>query len=361
MKASHGTERGGRLGRARRGAVALASLMFLALPGGCLGPGLVTRDWAPIQVEEGKSKARGWPAAPAAPRIRYIGSLRANLGAKPSGWSRLWNAITGLGGDSEQLVRPLGIALDEADNICLADPGAGAVYFLDDARRRLTRWTRIGDLEFISPVAVAKKGDTLFVADTGRGDVVAFAADGRLLFNITNVLRRPAGLALAGDRLLVADSLLHSVLVFDLQGNLRAEIGERGEGPGQFNFPTHVATDAGGRIYVTDALNGRIQVLDSNLHYLRQIGSMGDGSGHFSRPKGVAVDTAGRVYAVDALFDNVQIFDDQGRFLMDWGTAGSQAGEFWMPAGIAIGRGNRLFVVDSYNRRVEVFQYVGAP
>lgn len=335
--------------------------MLLVLSEGCQSPGLVTYDWAPDWVQESNPKVLVWPAAPAAPRIRYVGSLGADLDVKPSRWSRVWNAVTGKGTVSAQLIRPLGIALDEAGNICLADPGAGAVFLLDNTRGRLIRWTRIGDIEFSSPVAVAKRGDTIFVADTGRGDVVAFTQDGGLLFDITNTLVRPAGLALAGNRLLVADAQLQSILVFDLQGKLQAEIGERGEGPGQFNYPTHLSTDVRGRVYVTDALNCRIQVLDSDLQHQRQIGSMGDSSGHFSRPKGVAVDNADRVYAVDALFDNVQVFDEQGRFLMDWGRAGSQAGEFWMPAGIAIDRNNRIFVVDSYNRRIEVFQYIGVP
>lgn len=347
--------------RRERGPVWAAAVCVLAAvwASGCRSLDVATYEWAPTPAPE--SPTRVWPPAPAAPRIRYVGSVAADLGVRPSRGARIVNAIVGAGKPAERLIRPMGIALDEADNVCLTDPEAGAVCFFDVAQRRLTRWTRIGNVEFISPVAVAKRAETLFVADTQRNEVIAFTRSGTLLFSITNMLRRPAGLAIAGDRLFVADAQLHCLLVFDLQGRLLDEVGERGEGPGQFNFPTHVSTDARGNIYVTDSMNNRIQVFDPRLVYRCQMGGEGGGSGHFNRPKGVAADSFGHVYAADALFDNIQVFDQTGRFLMDWGTAGSGPGEFWMPAGLAISRGNRIFVVDSYNRRVQMFQYIGEP
>ena len=172
----------------------------------------------------------------------------------------------------------------------------------------------------------------------------------------------PSGMTLTmatGDRLYVVDSQLNGVVVFDLQGKFVKQFGERGAGPGEFNFPTHVTADSQGFLWVTDSLNGRIQKFDRQGNYQGRIGSPGDSSGHFSRPKGAALDSLGRVYVVDGLFGNVQIFDPDGRLLLALGQAGSQAGEFWLPNGIAISRDNRIFVADSYNRRVQILKYVG--
>ena len=89
--------------------------------------------------------------------------------------------------------------------------------------------------------------------------------------------------------------------MFDSDGELLGGIGERGVGPGQFNFPTNVALDATGRLYVTDSLNFRVQVFDSRARAAsRQIGGQGDMPGYFSQPKGLAVDGEDHLYVVDA-------------------------------------------------------------
>ena len=104
-----------------------------------------------------------------------------------------------------------------------------------------------------------------------------------------------------------------------------------GNGPGEFNFPTHIAADRQGDLYVTDSMNSRIVRLDPEGRFKNQIGAQGDGPGHFSRPKGVAVDTFGHVYVMDAVFDNIQIFDREGQYLLALGELGSEPGQFWLP------------------------------
>lgn len=299
-----------------------------------------------------------WPAAPAAPRVRWDGLVSAptDLGLPVPLLSRLGNFLTGGERGREQLVRPFGVAVDEDGNLCVTDPGAGAVCFYDLKHRQYRRWTKTGAEPFDSPVAVAKRAGVIYVADSGRQEVVALDEQGRVQWRIREESDRPSGLAVDGDRLFVACSNTHLVRIYDLQGHRLSQFGGRGAEPGKFNFPTHVAADGRGAVYVTDAMNSRVQVFDRDGGFRRAIGSLGDGSGHFSRPKGVTVDAHGRVFVSDALFDNIQIFDREGRFLLDFGTAGSLHGEFWMPAGIAIGPDGRIYVADSYNRRLQVFQ-----
>jgi DNA-binding beta-propeller fold protein YncE len=303
----------------------------------------------------------GWPPPPAEPCVVFVQSITgpADVGVKPPALKRFANWVTGGGHDSAQLVKPFGIALDDAGNLLVTDTGANAVCCLDRARKKWLRWEQVGKIRFASPVAVARHHDTIFVADSGLGKVLAFEPNGKLLFEITRELERPSGLAISGDKLLVADSQRNQVVIYDLRGGFISSFGHRGGNPGEFNFPTHIATDARGCIYVTDSLNCRIQVFDASGQFLRVIGSPGDGPGHFSRPKGVAVDQLGHSYVVDALFDNVQIFDDQSRLLLNWGETGPDPGQFWLPNGIAISRENDIYVADSYNRRIQVFRYTG--
>jgi DNA-binding beta-propeller fold protein YncE len=307
------------------------------------------------------STNRVWPAPPDAPRVAYVRSIArpADAGARQSGFRRLANWISGATKGNENLAKPFGAAFDDSGNLCLTDTGANTVSCYDERKKEWRQWDRAGNLRFSSPVAVAKKGKTLFVADSGLGAVVAFDTDGKLLFRIDHDLERPSGLAIRGEQLWVADSQRHCVVVFDLRGKLVSEFGRRGTGPGEFNFPTHLAIDTDGRLYVTDSMNNRVQIFDGTGRFESQIGRAGDGPGCFSRPKGVAVDTFGHVYVVDALFGNIQVFDRTGRLLLDLGGPGADAGEFSLPNGIAIAPDNRIFVADSYNHRVQVLKYVG--
>jgi DNA-binding beta-propeller fold protein YncE len=307
--------------------------------------------------------APAWPPPPDDACVVYVRDISrpADIGAKPSPFSRLADWITGMGRDKGRLDKPFGLALDDGGNLLVTDMGAHAVCFLDLSRKKWIRWESAGKTRFISPVAVARHGSTFFVADSALGKVMAFDGKGKLQFEITRELERPSGIALLGDRLLVTDSQRHQVVLYDLGGKFISKFGRRGSGPGEFNFPTHVNVDAAGRIYVTDSLNNRIQVFDANGQFQRAFGSAGDGPGHFSRPKGVAVDRSGHVYVVDAVFDNVQVFDEQGRLLLNWGEAGPAPGEFWLPNAIVISRNNEIYVADSYNHRIQVFRYTGKP
>ncbi len=306
---------------------------------------------------------RVWPPPPDAPRIRYVRSIAgpADIGHAPSAWKRLGNFITGERGERERLQKPFGVALDESGNLCVTDTGNHTVCYCNFAGKHWQLWQGLGKTNFVSPVAMVRRNGIFYIADSEPGKVFAFGADGREVFTISAPLQRPAGLTISGDSLAVADSQAHAIFIFDLRGRLRFQFGRRGTGPGEFNFPTHVAADNQGRLLVTDSLNSRIQVFDAAGKFLSQIGSAGDTPGHFGRPKGVAADSFGHIYVADAVFDNLQVFDLSGHLLMTLGQGGTEPGEFGLPAGIAIGTDNQIYVADSYNHRVQVFKYIGEP
>lgn len=302
-----------------------------------------------------------WPAPPNPARFAFEKSIHgpADLGVKRSAFGRFADWLTGETHGSGAFVRPFGVAVDEAGSLCVTDTAAKSVGCFDARARSWHRWTRVEKLDFVAPVSVAKRGDVLYVADSGLGEVVAFNVDGKLQFRAGPPLVRPVAVLLSGERLLVADSELHAVCSFNLRGEYQSQFGRRGTAPGEFNYPTHLATDDTGRIYVTDSMNCRIQVFDAAGNFQRQIGSIGDSPGHFSRPKGVAVSAAGHIYVADALFDNVQVFNAEGRLLLPLGEAGTGPGQFGLPAGLAITPDGRIFIADCYNSRIQVLRYLG--
>lgn len=302
-----------------------------------------------------------WPAAPEPARIglRQSFACAADLGIRSPAWQRLAGWITGHSPDRETFVRPCGVAFDEQGGIGVTDTGTAKVWWFDRAKGEFQGWNRIGKHTLKAPVAIARAQGVFYVADSALGRVLAFTDARHVRFEIADPLVRPAGLVVDRDELFVVDSANHRIDVFGLDGQPRRRIGQRGTGPGEFNFPTHITVDPDGHLLVTDALNGRIQTLDREGHPLRVLSSPGDTSGHLSRPKGIAVDQLGHVYVADALFDNFQIFDGDGRFLLPVGRPGRGPGEFWLPSGLAAS-GHRILVADSYNQRVQIFEYVAA-
>ncbi len=327
----------------------LVSIIAAVFSSGCATSRMAVAPGAP---------ALNWPPAPAPARIRYEGSYDGveALGARPPLWRKIINFLTSDDRGRERFLKPLALAADEQGNLCIADHGAGRVFFYDYKARRSWLWARAGKQELAAPVAVAKKGDVVYVADTVLEKIFAFTPKGKLLFEISEGIRRPAGLAISGDRLIVADAVLHRIVVYSLTGDFLYWFGDRGAGPGQLNYPTHAVADRAGLIYVTDSMNSRIQAFTSVGELVQVIGKAGDTSGHFNRPKGVALDSESNVYVADAIFDNIQIFSKSGQFLLSLGSAGSDFGEFWMPSGVAISSDGLMYVADSYNKRIQAFR-----
>ena len=77
-----------------------------------------------------------------------------------------------------------------------------------------------------------------------------------------------ASLTFDADHVFVADAEDHDIKVFSKAGRFEGAIGRRGQGPGEFSFPSGVSV-LGGRVFVADKLNRRIQVLDLSGRFVR--------------------------------------------------------------------------------------------
>jgi DNA-binding beta-propeller fold protein YncE len=337
----------------------IRALLLLAVM--TLGSGCAQAPRAGSSDEEGPGSPLVWPAAPARPRVRFVTAVArpADLGAHPSVWRRLTEAIAGR--QEEWLIRPTA-AVASGRFLYVADPGAQAFWRIDTIDARFDKIQEVAGTPLLSPVAVAVGRGLLYVADSALGRVFVLE-DAALALRTTIAgpeLRRPVGLALdeARDRLYVADSAAHHIAVYGGDGHAVGTIGRRGADDGEFNFPTHVVVGADGDVCVTDAMGFRVQRFAADGRFIRSFGRHGDSSGDFASPKGIALDSEGHVYVVDALFDAVQIFDRGGQFLLSFGERGVRPGQFWLPVGVFIDGRDRVYVADSYNQRIQIFQYL---
>ena len=296
-----------------------------------------------------------WPAAPAPARIRFMRTLDpAGVRGRPSIFSRFVKVLVGETAEPK-MSQPYGIAVGPDRKVYVADTFGGTVHVYDLEKSAYSSFKVDGD----SLVGMAVIGNRIFVTDSASGRLLCVDNKGRVQWTLgpRQGFARPTGLAAAGNRLYVVDTLKHQVVIVGVTGVVIGRFGTRGDGPGQFNFPTNVASGADGRVYVTDAMNFRVQIFDADGRYLNAFGRLGDGSGDFDKPKGVAVDSAGRIYVVEGLHDVVQMFDDTGHLLLVFGGSGFGNGQFWLPSGIAIVN-DVVYVADAANRRLQMFERV---
>jgi DNA-binding beta-propeller fold protein YncE len=308
-----------------------------------------------------------WPRPPDVARIRYLGTLTGSedVRARPSVAESLDAFLFGPKPPT-LLVTPYAVDVRRgSDVVAIADTGARCVHIMDLAGRTYRQITQCGrppeSLE--TPVAVAWVADQLWIADArlGKIGIVDFPGETSRWIG-TEALKRPAGLAYCDSNELcyVTDAANHVVMAFGQDGTYAFQFGSQGAGPGQFNYPSHVACGPQGEIVVADSLNFRVQRFDADGAFLGAFGRKGDAAGDFALPKGVAVDANRNVWVVDAHFENVQALTAEGQLLMAFGNEGTQAGEFWLPAGICIDASGRIWVADGSNHRVQVFEILAS-
>jgi len=222
-----------------------------------------------------------------------------------------------------QLTKPLGIDVDEAGNLYVADATVKAVVVYDKDGKFLRKIGGRKNFERLTSVAVEPKGDRVYVVDIGG-----------------------------------VNSEEHRVRVFDaVNGNHLFDIGKRGKENGEFNLPRDVAVTKDA-IYVVDGGNFRVQAFDRQGKFLRSFGSVGRQYGQFARPKEIAADHDGNLYIVDTAFGNFQIFDGQGQLLLFVGERSERdgPGKYMLPSGISVDEDGRVYMVDQWFKKIDIYR-----
>ena len=349
----------------------IVCVLVLCTVTGCAENPSVMRFEMPRYDGGGSGGMAVWPGPPEVPRYIYIGDLTGEQnfeqldGQLQGGVKKFWTVVAGIGYSLEktvQLQRPQGVTVDHSGRVYVSDVSRQAVFVFDEKAGDISIWGDAGrGVSLQSPIGIAALNDSIWVADSGTGELLEFDRSGVLLGRRGgDVLERPTGLVADSERgtLYVADTGSNNIKVFDQSGQIVSVIGGPGVGNGEFNAPTYVAF-ADGELYVSDTLNARIQVFNRQGDYLRQVGKRGLYVGNLTRPKGVALDSDGNLYVIESYYDHMLVFNADGNLLLPIGGAGQQAGQFFQPAGIAVDSLNRIFVADMLNGRVAVFQYLG--
>jgi tripartite motif-containing protein 71 len=131
-----------------------------------------------------------------------------------------------------------------------------------------------GEGEFDHPNGIAVTPNlATVVSDSGNARVVCATATGKQLWSVGRerslgttttggVFDIPRGLTYvdADSSVVVADALRSQLVKLSIAGKVLDTYGQRGQAPGQFNFPTDVASQ-GDRLVVAEKGNDRVQVV----------------------------------------------------------------------------------------------------
>lgn len=342
-----------------------------ARSGMALAAALLAACAAPAPTGEVKApKELAFPALPDEPRFFFERTIRSSADILPAEEiSGLRRVLTGEETRGEALSKPYAIAAFR-----------GRLYVSDT----VTRFVRVFDVpqgkhfiigdesgpgQLSKPIGLdVDAAGNLYVADIGAKAILVYGPDRNFLRRIgsekwftrlTSVTVDPAGKRVYAVDLGGVSSEQHQVRVFDaVSGAHIMDIGKRGSGPGEFNLPRDAAIGLDGRLYVVDGGNFRVVVFDREGKYLHSFGSVGKQYGQFARPKEIAIDREGNVYVVDAAFGNFQVFTPDGELLLFVGERSERDGpaKYMLPSGIAVDEDGRVYVIDQWFRKLDVYR-----
>ena len=255
---------------------------------------------------------------------------------------------------------PVGVAVNDEDEIVVADQGNHRVQVFDSNGTFLRSFGRKGenDGEFKYPFGIAiDKDRKIFVADTNNHRIQILSWEGRHLDSfggqgsLDSQLHHPWGLSLdSTGNLIVADAGDKLIKIFTPDGTFVMKIG----GQGSFSFPVH-CVQCGEYFIASDSNEHCIKVFNREGHFLYKFGKKGEGDGEFNCPQLLSVTQTKHLLVCDRRNNRIEVFKVDGTFVQKFGLKGSNLGQFNEPFSLALLSNDQIVVSDKNNHRIQIF------
>ena len=189
-----------------------------------------------------------------------------------------------------------------------------------------------------SSVAVASKGNIL-VFNRGAHSLMEFNGKGKYLRSLAQgVFVNPHGLRVdAEDNIWTTDTGAHFVTKMDPKGRILMVLGVKGSArewhpAGHlrcFDEPNDVAFGLNGEIYVSQGHGkgeSRVDKFDADGNFIKTWGGEGAGPGQFNQPHSIITDAKGNLHVADRSNQRIQVFDADGTYLRESKHPGTPCG-----------------------------------
>ena len=255
---------------------------------------------------------------------------------------------------------PLGVALNERDEIVVADEFNHRVQVFDSNGTFLKYFGHQGKNagEFSHPFGIAiDKDRNIFISEWGNHRVQILSWEGRHLGSfggqgsLDSQLSYPFGLSLdSNGHVIVADTGNKLIKVFTPDGRFVMKIG----GQGSFSSPVH-CVQSGEYFIVSDKNEHCIKVFSREGHFQYKFGKNGAGDGEFNCPHFLSVTQSKHLLVCDRNNHRIQVFKVDGTFVQKFGLKGSNVGQFNEPFSLAVSSDDRIVMSDLRNCRIQIF------
>jgi M6 family metalloprotease-like protein len=310
-----------------------------------------------------------------------------------------------------QLSYPMGIAVDRAGNLYIADTGnhvirkvspTGLVSTLAGLAGVAGTADGVGEeARFDMPIGITvDSAGVLYVVDQYDSTVRRITPDGAVTTvqpvsaeaaNTTETatspgLNHPSGIAVdCYGNLYIADTGNNTIRRMAPDGSLSTLAGANGapgsaDGPGpaaRFNGPFGIAVDLDGDVYVADQGNSTIRKITADGIVTTIAGIAGDpgstngvgAAAQLSFPAGLAVDDFGNVYVADRNNSTIRKIDSAGNVSTLAGVPGtdgsadgaSATAQFNFPVGLAVGPSGEVYVADTAANTIRMIRTAVSP
>ncbi len=140
----------------------------------------------------------------------------------------------------------------------------------------------------------------------------------------------------------------------EFNASFKLSIGAKGDGPGQFNSPKSVSSDANGNVYVLDSGNNRIQKFTPTGQLLTFIGGFGWEQGQFQLPADIFVYNSLDIFVADYENNRIERYDKDLNWLASYSSNRNwnPRYQFYFPTAVCLSLHGDFFIADSENDRI---------
>lgn len=265
-----------------------------------------------------------------------------------------------------EIKRTLTDDFNQATSIAL--DSSGLVYVLDGMSSRVVVFSAQGKKQreisakslghdFTKAMGITIQGQKLYIADSMHHQIIQLSLKGQWQRNIQlaapekeTLLPEPVALLANENYLIYSDRRWHRICYLEIETAKQERCsGERGEMPGQFQYPFQIAEDKDGYVNVVDVINARIQVFNPRGKYYSQTGQFS--VDNFYRPNGNTFGAFDFQYVSDAYLGSISLYQ-QGRFLGLLKDAQGEVFKFKTPVALQYDPAGFLYVLDSSTQKL---------